>query len=101
MFAHCVCVRGFLTIVLVDEQSFGDTEAAFNVFDERTGPNNDKWCCGTSFPQIVGAAMETGSYVLTKFTITSNNDAPRRDPRVWQIEGCASNCGDGVAGSGW
>ena len=29
-----------------DEPGFGGGEFAFNVFDNRLGPSNDKWCCG-------------------------------------------------------
>lgn len=76
-----------------DEPGFGGGEFAFNVFDNLLGPGNDKWCCGTSFPQIVGADFGGARYLLTHFTISSANDVPGRDPRVWSIEG--SN--DGVS----
>ena len=69
-----------------DEPGFGGGESAFNVFDNTLGPGNDKWCCGTGFPQIVGADL--GREVeLTHFTVSSANDIPGRDPRVWSIEG--------------
>ncbi|MYK95840.1 hypothetical protein F4009_17895, partial [Candidatus Poribacteria bacterium] len=29
-----------------DEPGFAGGEFAFNVFDNRLGPSNDKWCCG-------------------------------------------------------
>src|SRR5687767_15102539 len=30
-----------------EEPAFGGGEFAFNVFDNRVGGGNDKWCCGT------------------------------------------------------
>jgi hypothetical protein len=78
-----------------DEPGFGGGEFAFNVFDNILGPGNDKWCCGTVFPQIVGADFRETSgaaYRLTSFTVGSANDVPERDPRVWRIEG--SNDGE-------
>ena len=73
-----------------DEPGFGGGESAFNVFDNILGPSNDKWCCGTVFPQIVGADFrdtQGKEFRLTHFTVSSANDIPRRDPRVWSIEG--------------
>ena len=78
-----------------DEPGFGGGEFAFNVFDNVVGGGNDKWCCGTTFPQIVGVDFtnSTGEeYLLTHFTVSSANDTPGRDPRVWRIEG--SNDGE-------
>ncbi len=78
-----------------DEPGFEGGEFAFNVFDNILGPGNDKWCCGTSFPQIVGADFRNthdASFLLTHFTVSSANDVPERDPRVWTIEG--SNDGE-------
>ena len=92
----CTCLRtdlaGFdATFFSSDESAFGVGEAAFNVFDNLLGPFDDKWCCGTNFPQIVGAEFED-SYRLTHFTVASANDTPARDPRVWSIQG--SNDGE-------
>ncbi len=73
-----------------DEPGFGGGERAFNVFDNLLGGGNNKWCCGAGFPQIVGArnfTSITGPIQLTSFTISSANDVPTRDPRVWRIEG--------------
>jgi hypothetical protein len=87
-----------------DEEGFNDGivppavlpgEAAFNVFDNMLDVGNAKWCCGTTFPQIVGADFTdtlSTAYLLTHFTVSSANDAPERDPRVWRIEG--SNDGE-------
>ena len=76
-----------------DEPGFQGAEGAFNVFDNLTGGGNNKWCCGTSFPEIVGANFSTvfsggiTGIVLTSFTLTSSNDTPGRDPVLWQIQG--------------
>jgi hypothetical protein len=74
-----------------DEPGFGGGEFAYNVFDNILGPRNDKWCCGTFFPQIVGADFGEKRYILTHFTVSSANDTPNRDPRVWRIEGSVDN----------
>ena len=75
-----------------EEPGFGGGEFAFNVFDNlTTGGGNNKWCCGdqNNFPvnPISIDAIFTQRFVLTQFTITSGNDTPARDPRVWQILG--------------
>ena len=76
-----------------DEPGFGGGEFAFNVFDNAVGGGAAKWCCNTpgpTTPDGVGlwvAAHFDQPYVLTHFTITSSNDTPGRDPRVWAIEG--------------
>jgi len=74
-----------------EEASFGGAEAAFNVFDNQVGGSNMKWCCGdqNNFPTnpISIDATFPQRFVLTIFTITSGNDTPTRDPRIWQILG--------------
>lgn len=74
-----------------EEPSFGGGEAAFNVFDNQVGGGNSKWCCGdqNNFPAnpISIDATFSQPYLLTRFTLTSGNDTPDRDPRVWQIQG--------------
>ena len=88
-----------------NEPGFGGGEFAFNVFDNVTGGGNNKWCCGANAgtPQIVGArnfsflgADEAIS--LTSFTLTSSNDSPPRDPRVWTLEG-SNDTTDGLDGT--
>lgn len=68
------------------EQGFGGGEYAFNVFDNRVGGSNDKWCCdgGTVW---VEANFGSKRYNLTRFTATSGNDAAERDADRWQILG--------------
>ena len=65
-------------------------EGAYNVFDNKVGVNNDKWCCNGPTQSI--AVGFDRSYVLTHFTIASGNDQARRDPDQWKIQG--SNDGD-------
>ena len=84
-----------------DEPSFGAGEAAFNVFSNTLGGGDNKWCCGSNFPQIVGAMNFDGAgtqYVLDRFTLSSSNDSPQRDPQVWRIEG-SNDTTDGFDGT--
>ena len=67
------------------EQGFGGAEFAFNVFDNRVGGGNDKWCCDANV--WVEANFGTQRYNLTKFTAASANDAPERDSDIWSILG--------------
>ncbi|MED5584898.1 MAG: PA14 domain-containing protein, partial [Verrucomicrobiota bacterium] len=75
-----------------EEAGFAGGEFAFNVFDNSVGGGNEKWCCGgeggnfPAQPIWVSAAFEQ-AYQLTHFTISSANDTPARDPRVWEIQG--------------
>lgn len=80
-----------------DEEGFGGGEFAFNVFDNRLGPGNDKWCCGVAggFPEEglwVEAELKSPPAFLTHFTVSSANDVPGRDPLVWSVSG--SNDGE-------
>lgn len=82
------------------EAAFGGGENAFNVFDNLTGAGNNKWCCegvteatdgsgvsvGADFSQTLAAGPFTG-IVLNRFTMTTSNDSPGRDPDVWAIQG--------------
>ena len=67
-----------------DEPGFGGGEFAFNVFDNRLGPSNDKWCCGRGggIPKegLHVTAEFDEPYALTHFTVSSANDVPPRDP---------------------
>jgi hypothetical protein len=60
-------------------------EGAFNVFDNRVGGGDDKWCCDAN--AWVEADFGRKRYQLTSFTATSGNDAAERDSDVWQILG--------------
>lgn len=67
------------------EQGFGGGEYAFNVFDNRVGGGNDKWCCDTNV--WVEADFGSKRYTLTSFTASSANDVPGRDSNQWKILG--------------
>ena len=67
------------------EPGFGGLEYAFNVFDNRVGGSNDKWCCDSNV--WVEADFGTQRYNLTKFTAASANDVPARDSDIWSILG--------------
>ena len=74
-----------------DEPGFGGGEFAFNVFDNILGPSNDKWCCGKAGIEKGEGMWITAEfdkqYALTHFTVSSANDAPERDPLVWEVQG--------------
>ena len=79
-----------------DEEGFGGGESAFNVFDNVLGPGNDKWCCGPAGGIPEGGlwveAELSQPYFLTRFTVSSANDVPGRDPLHWAVQG--SNDGE-------
>ena len=60
-------------------------EGSFNVFDNKVGSSQNKWCCNGPTQWI--AVEFAQAYVLTSFTIASGNDVPARDPDVWKIQG--------------
>jgi len=64
---------------------FGGHENAFNVFDNRVGGSNDKWCCNANV--WVEADFGDKRYTLTSFTASSANDEWYRDSIKWQILG--------------
>ena len=74
-----------------DEPGFGGGENAFNVFDNRLGPSNDKWCCGRGGGILKEGLHVTAEfeklYALTHFTVSSANDYPERDPTEWEVQG--------------
>jgi hypothetical protein len=108
--AHAVVVRGTTTAALVGhdltdpendglpdtnvnynatfrasfEADFGGGEYAFNVFDNRLGGGNDKWCCD---PNGWVEASFARRYILTSFTASSANDGQIRDSDWWRILG--------------
>ena len=61
-------------------------EGAYNVFDNKVGSSDDKWCCKNGFPFFLSVGFSQ-PYVLSHFTIASGNDVPGRDPDVWKIQG--------------
>ena len=71
------------------EPNFEGGENSFNIFDNKVGGGNDKWCCDDPTEDApVWVAVEFKQPVsLTHFTVTSGNDTPDRDPTNWAIQG--------------
>jgi len=75
----------WVSITASSKADFNPAEGAFNVFDNKVGGGEAKWCCDGA-PQTITVQMPFGIR-LTHFTLTSSNDSPERDPRVWAIQG--------------
>lgn len=71
------------------EPNFEGGENAFNIFDNKVGGGNNKWCCDDPTVDIpVWVAVEFANPVsITHFTVTTGNDSRDRDPTDWQIQG--------------
>jgi len=84
----------WVSITASHEADFEGAESAFNIFDNKVGGGNDKWCCDDPTPDNpVWVAVEFANPLsLTHFTVTSGNDTPGRDPTDWAIQG--SNDGE-------
>jgi len=68
-----------------DTTAGGSNEAAFDVFDNKVGGGEAKWCCNGA-PQDLTVEF-ADPVAITHFTMTSSNDSPERDPVFWQIQG--------------
>ncbi len=67
-----------------------DNEGAFNVFDNKVGTNDDKWCCSVldNEPAIWVQASFAEPIRLMAFSIANGDDfSPQRDPDKWKIQG--------------
>jgi len=71
------------------EPDFEGGENAFNIFDNKVGAGNDKWCCDdpTADTPVWVAVQFKGPVQLSYFTVASGNDTPARDPVDWAIQG--------------
>jgi hypothetical protein len=71
------------------EPDFEGGENSFNIFDNKVGGGNDKWCCDDPTPgSPVWVAVQFANPVsISHFTVTSGNDSPDRDPTDWAIQG--------------
>ncbi|MCC6233107.1 MAG: discoidin domain-containing protein [Verrucomicrobiales bacterium] len=71
------------------EPNFEGGEFSFNIFDNKVGGGNDKWCCDDpTVDAPVWVSVKFAQPVsLTHFTVTSGNDSPDRDPTDWAIQG--------------
>lgn len=80
----------WVSATATNKPDFQGSEGALNVFDNKVGGGEAKWCCDgftVLVPeQSVTVQMPYG-VSLTHFTVTSSNDSPERDPRVWKIQG--------------
>jgi hypothetical protein len=72
------------TITATSENAWS-AEGAYNIFDNKVGAGDDKWCCDGP-PQSIAVQFDR-PYVLTHFTLAAGNDAAERDPTRWYIEG--------------
>lgn len=84
----------WVSISASHEPDFEGGENSFNIFDNKVGGGNDKWCCDDPTPDNpVWVAVEFAQpYRISHFTVTSGNDTPTRDPTHWAIQG--SNDGE-------
>ena len=73
------------TSILASSENAWTSEGAYNVFDNKVGGGDMKWCC-LGPTQSIYVQFST-TYVLTHFTITSGNDSVGRDPDQWEIQG--------------
>lgn len=79
----------WVSITSNNEPNFEGGENAFNVFDNKVGGGNDKWCCDDATeaaPKNITVEF-VAPVNLTHFTMTSGNDSPDRDPLYFQILG--------------
>jgi hypothetical protein len=77
------------TIDASHKPDFEGGESAFNIFDNKVGGGDDKWCCDDpTVDAPVWVAVEFAQQrSLTHFTVASGNDSPDRDPTNWAIQG--------------
>jgi len=74
------------------------TEAVAMAYDDlMTTTNFSKWCVfaaptSTTPISTMFDFEGTTAFVVTRYTITTGNDAPDRDPKSWQFQGCAGTC---------
>lgn len=60
-------------------------QGAFDIFDNKVNGGEGKFCCSGATVTIDVQFAE--AYVLSHFTMTSNNDSIGRNPDVWSIQG--------------
>jgi hypothetical protein len=68
-----------------DVDNVNPRQGSFDIFDNKVDNGEGKYCCsGGPWNVTVEFAQ---AYVLTHFTVTSNQDSIGRNPDVWQIQG--------------
>src|SRR5262249_3586851 len=70
-----------------------------------TSSDFSKWCItsapSTSTPiSTVYDFAGSTAFAINRYTITTGNDQPPRDPRAWTFQGCQASCTVG-SDSGW
>jgi len=73
------------------------SEASLDLFDNKVGSGEAKYCCNGGTQWV--AVQLPKQYVMTHFTIASDNDSgTNRDPDIWAIQGSnnSTNGNDGV-----
>ncbi|MET0793561.1 MAG: hypothetical protein ABW061_18725, partial [Polyangiaceae bacterium] len=64
-----------------------------------------KWCVSSapSAAAPISAVYDfagTTAYAINKYTISTGDDAPERDPRAWTLQGCQGSC-SATSDAGW
>lgn len=80
----------WFTATASNKPDFQVGEGALNVFDNKVGGGEAKWCCdgiSSVMPAQTVTVQLAYPISLNKFTIASSDDAPERDPRLWSIQG--------------
>lgn len=82
------------------------TETVAQAYDNlMTSANGSKWCVfatpSTTTPvSTVYDFAGSTAFAINKYTITTGNDAPERDPKDWTLQGCQGTCSVG-SDTGW
>jgi hypothetical protein len=84
----------------------GTTETVAQAYDNlMANASGSKWCVSsapsttTPISTVYDFAGST-AFAINKYTITTANDAPERDPRDWTLQGCQGSC-TVASDSGW
>lgn len=70
-------------------QTSGGNEGVLNLFDNKVGGGEAKWCCEAA-PRFVTVEFAT-PVSLSHFTLTSGNDSLERSPSEWEVAGSNDN----------
>jgi hypothetical protein len=68
-----------------DIDNVNPRQGSFDIFDNKVDNGEGKFCCSGA-PWNVDVEFDQ-AFVLTHFTVTSNQDSIGRNPDVWQIQG--------------
>jgi hypothetical protein len=82
------------------------SEGGAKAYDNLFGPTNFTRWCVTSAPSAASAIATaydfagSTTYAINRYTITTANDNPSRDPKNWTLQGCQGTCSV-TSNSGW